>query len=73
MATYQGHASKAAWNVSLYINNEEALYFRARDLTKRLGRAKAAAALLAELPDKTPDGFRYSYRNVYAALDGILS
>lgn len=73
MPSYQGHRSKAAWNVCLYINNEEPLYRRGVELMRKLHSAKAAArVLMKELPEKTPDGFRYTHRSVAECLAGIL-
>lgn len=73
MAEYQGHRSWNAWNVSLYINNEEPLYRRAVELVKRHGADKAARYLRAELPEKTRDGATYNVTCVREALRDILS
>ena len=42
---YNGHRSWNAWNVSLWINNDECLYRRAVELAKRHGIARGALAL----------------------------
>lgn len=73
MAKYNGHKNWNHWNVSLWINNDESLYFRARDLAKRSNRERAVEILLSELPAKTPDGAPYSKSSVRAAMVGILS
>ena len=66
---YQGHKSKAAWNVALYLNNEEPLYRLMVDMVRYSKTLdKAAERLLARLPEKTPDGYRYTKTTVRAAL-----
>ena len=74
--TYNGHRSKAAWNVALWINNDEGLYRLAVDcLRQTRDRDTAAAALLAALHERgiteTPDGARYTKTTVRAALFGL--
>ncbi len=73
MAKYNGHRSKAAWNVSIWINNEEPLYRLALDFVKKHGKNKAAEMLLERLPDETPDGYRYTKTSIREALRGIES
>ena len=72
MATYNGHKDYNHWNVSLWIGNDEGLYKQAK-CALRLGKTKEAAArlLLAELPEKTPDGVPYTLSAVRAALVGL--
>jgi len=78
---YQGHESWTAWNVSLWLNNDESMYRTGMDLLrkyqydrngKRRSRDKqaslAAAAMLDYLPTKTPDGAKYSKRSLMLAL-----
>lgn len=72
MAEYQGHRSWNSWNVSLWVNNTESLYFYARDLVKEKGRRRAARQLSRELEgEKTPDGANYNFTCLYEALEGI--
>lgn len=74
MAEYQGHRSWNAWNVSLYINNEEGLYFRALDLAKKHGVKKAARIMADEMQgEKTPDGAKYNFTCIHEAIKDILS
>lgn len=72
---YYGHKSRAAWNVALWIANDEGLYRTALDCIRRArgrgGRDAAARDLLAMLPERTPDGFRYTLTSVRAALVGL--
>lgn len=69
---YNGHQSRAAWNVSLWINNDEGLYRLALDCIRRRKTKDAAAKELIELlPEKTPDGVPYTLRSVREALVGL--
>lgn len=69
MPGYMGHRSRAAWNVALWIANDEGLYREALALVKRYrNRNVAARHLLAALPPTTPDGYRYTLRSVREAL-----
>ena len=74
--TYNGHASWAQWNVSLWISNDEGLYAMARRYAKYHPRRGAAKAMLKDLNDsqvfKTPpDGARYTYTTIERAMTGI--
>lgn len=71
MAKYNGYRSWNAWNVSLWINNDESLYDEAVALVKKYGRSLAAKKLPRSLPSKTPDGAKYNYSCIYGALEGI--
>ena len=60
-APYRGYPNWQLWNISLWINNTEVLYFRAVKLVERYGPRKAAEKLSAELRgQKTPDGVPYT-------------
>lgn len=73
MKTYSGHRSWNAWNVSLWINNDESLYSQARDLVEQHGVAKAARILLRDLAGQsTPDGGKYNFTSIYNAIEDIL-
>ena len=71
MSEYNGHPTKAHWNVSLWLYNEERLYRLVQEAVKvyPLSRKDAANHLLAVLPGETPDGVRYTYPTVYAAIE----
>lgn len=76
MAKYQGHESRAAWNVSLWINNDEGLYDLAKEcVSHSSNRLEAAKSLLDTLQGvnngKTPDGYTYSLNTVRKALVGF--
>ena len=75
MATYNGYKSWNAWNVSLWINNDEGLYSLAQDCVKRTRSLDAAARMmLRELEgQETPDGAAYNYTCIREALRGIES
>ena len=73
MAEYNGHRSWNAWNVSLWINNDEGLYHRAVDLVKRYGIVRGARHLAAELEgERTPDGARYNVTCIREAMRDII-
>lgn len=69
---FNGYPSWNAWNVSLWINNDEGLYRLACDMVKEYGKGKAAD-VLAELlsGQETPDGAVYSRRSVALAIRDI--
>lgn len=66
---YQGHRNYNAWNVCLYLMNEEPWYRLAQWCVGHCrSREAAARAMLAQLPEKTPDGVPFTYTNVRLAL-----
>ena len=70
---YNGHRSWNAWNVSLWINNDEGLYRRAYDLAQRHGVKRGAALLARELAgERTPDGGRFNLTCIREAMSDIL-
>ena len=71
--TYNGHKNWNHWNVSPWINNDEALYNFARSCKRESANLREAAQeFLDYLPEnKTPDGARYSLSSVMAALRGL--
>lgn len=78
--TYNGHPSYNAWNVSLWINNDEGLYNMVRDRllfgrNRRYSKLDVAKSIVAELEEvgvtKTPDGVRYTATNVMRAMEGM--
>jgi hypothetical protein len=76
MVTYNGHPSYNAWNVSLWINNDEGLYNEARRHVRReASKGAAAAAMLFSLREagfwETPDGVRYTKTNIRRAMAGM--
>lgn len=70
MGTYNGHRSWNAWNVSLWINNDEGLYNLARECVRECRtRRKAALRFMEEVgTERTPDGGRYNVTTVAAAM-----
>lgn len=73
MAAYNGHRSWNAWNVSLWLNNDEGLY-RMMLAAVRVHKTKARAArvLAGQLEgERTPDGGRYNFATIRAAMEGI--
>jgi len=70
--TYQGHRSWNAWNVSLWINNDESLYRMALCFVKQYGIGCGAVKLAKALQgEKTPDGAIYNVTCVREALRGM--
>lgn len=73
--SYNGYRNWTQWNVSLWINNDEALYRVAKMLVRIHGKQRAAERLLQDLNDngihETPDGAKYSVTAIRAALVGI--
>ena len=68
---YNGYPSWNAWNVSLWLNNDEGLYRHMLDMKRRYGR-RAAAKLAAEMQgERTPDGAPYSLRSITLAMEGL--
>lgn len=72
---YQGHPSWQAWNVSLWIANDEPLYRLAVDCLGGSQTIKeAAVAFIDNLGmHSTPDGAEYDLKSVKYALGRLLS
>ena len=73
MATFNGHRSWNAWNVSLWINNDEGLYTLAQHHIKTSPVLDTAARrMLRDLAgQRTPDGAVYNYTSIREAMRGI--
>ena len=73
MKSYNGHRSWNAWNVSLWINNDEALYTAGRRWVEMCkgNIGKAAGFLLREIGEgtRTPDGAVYNRLAIKLALE----
>lgn len=73
MTTYNGHRSWNAWNVSLWLYNDEATYHHAVNLAKKHGKQKATRILVREFAgEKTPDGASYNAKCIAEAMRDIL-
>lgn len=73
MTKYQGHRSWNAWNVSLWINNDEGLYREVYRLAQKYGIERGARFMAANLADeRTPDGACYNPTCIREAMRGIL-
>lgn len=79
MKEYNGHRSWNAWNVALWIGNDEGLYNMAMECIKLTGAredkrklGKAARAFSRMLCDsRTPDGAVYNQLSIKLALEGL--
>lgn len=75
MAEYQGHRSWNAWNVALYIDNEESIYraaVEALQTTTNIRQAVTKFCRITGLRDtRTPDGGVYNTRCIKEALEGL--
>ncbi len=74
MTKYNGHRSWNAWNVSLWINNDESLYETAlafRKSNKTLNGA-VNAFMHYFAGERTPDGAKYTRLAVKLALEDLV-
>lgn len=78
---YCGHESRAAWNVSLNLSNDQDMYesiigglkHYARKRSKSAAVSAVAADLFADLDgQRTCDGVKYSYRTVWLAVKEMV-
>jgi hypothetical protein len=69
MKTYNGHRSWNAWNVSLWLTNDENTYAFASAVLRDMGLEKATEYLTTALEgEKTPDGAKYNKKSIYEEL-----
>ena len=70
MATYNGHRSWNAWNVALWLGNDEGLYNLCVDeIRSAKNKNIAARRILRYLEgDKTPDGAVYNLTCIREAI-----
>lgn len=69
---YQGHKSFCDWRVSLHLTNDFVLYKTALEVIARSWSLDAAAReLLGLLPERTPDGIKYTFSSVRAAISSF--
>ena len=70
---YNGHRSWNAWNVALWIGNDEGLYRFALDCKRKAKNAAGAARLFMRdfEGQKTPDGAKYNQTCVREALNEL--
>lgn len=69
---HNGHRSWNAWNVSLWIFNDESTYRLAQSVVGECkSKRHAARVLLSMLPRTTPDGARYNLTCVFEAISDL--
>jgi hypothetical protein len=72
---YNGHPSWNAWNVSLWINNDEKLYIMARQFRRGAPLRIAAKNFVNNLKlvgiDKTPDGAPFTIATVSRTMSNF--
>lgn len=72
MAKYNGHKNYNAWNVSLWLNNDESYYRLMRYCIRSTNnRKEAAEKMLQHLPECTGDNVKFTLTNVQLAMVGI--
>ena len=70
MAKYNGHSSWNAWNVCLWLHNDEGLYRSMLDYITQYGSKERAARAMARdyRGERTPDGGRYNVTTIRLAM-----
>lgn len=71
MKAYNGHRSWNAWNVSLWVNNDEEIYRLATSFVRKFGAGVASRLMMKALPTHTPDGARYNQLCLRLALEDM--
>lgn len=71
-----GHKNYNAWNVSLWINNDQGLYNMAKNYIEDYGNRDVAAkqmteALFCDGMFETPDGVKFTKTNIRLAMVGM--
>ena len=71
MKSYNGHRSWNCWNIALWLSNEERTYLYISALLETKTKAVVARQLAKEFEGQTtPDGGKYNYTAIRAALVG---
>jgi hypothetical protein len=69
MKEFNGHRSWNAWNVSLWLFNDESFYGVLVEASERFKNPRLQARfILGQLPARTPDGARFNRLCVLKAL-----
>lgn len=76
MEAYQGHRSWNAWNVALWIGNDEGLYRFAMECIKQAKQNAGKAArrfMNYHNGERTPDGAKYNHLSVKLCLQAFIN
>jgi len=68
---YLGRKNYNHWNVACWILNDENYYLLALKAQKKSSLSKGALYLLNNLPDKTPDGVKFTISSLKAVLSSL--
>jgi hypothetical protein len=70
MKKYNGHRNYNAWNIALWLNNDENLYRLVQSALKTYRTKNKACEYLIRClnGEKTPDGVRYTKTNIRLSL-----
>lgn len=73
MKTYNGHRSWNAWNVALWLHNDQDLYADWYWMVEHWTLKQSVRKLLEILPKKTPDGATYNALSIRLAIEDDFS
>jgi len=68
---YNGYPSWTAWNVHLWITSHEDSHRLCQEYGEKYGAKVAAEKLLNLMPEKTPDGARFTNNSLRIAIEAV--
>tara|TARA_R110002012_G_scaffold34271_1_gene99194 strand:- start:13258 stop:13488 length:231 start_codon:yes stop_codon:yes gene_type:complete len=69
MKTYNGHRSWNAWNVNLWLTNDQDYYYGWCWMPKNYSLERAIRQLMKSLPSRTPDGAVFNRLSIKLAIE----